>query len=101
MTEKDLQGEAIDVKTVSYYGKTLKYITALRDPDMSSFSEDEIAIIEGVLRFYGPESASYLRHLSHEELGWLLAGEHEAIPYNTIFLSKTGPTDSGVRRGEN
>lgn len=100
MAEKDLQGEAVDVETISYYGKSLKHITALRDPDMSDFSEDELAIIEGVLRFYGHESASYLSHLSHEELGWRLAAEREPIPYNTIFLSKTGPTDTDVRRGE-
>lgn len=100
IAEKDLQGEAIDMETVDYYGKRLKHITAKRDPDMFDFSEDELAIIEGVLRFYGHESATYLSDLSHQELGWRLAGEREPIPYNTIFLSKTGPTDSDVRRGE-
>lgn len=100
MTQKDLQGDAIDVETVDYYGKKLKHITAIRNPQMGDFSEDELAIIEGVLRFYGHESAAYLSRLSHEELGWRLAADHEVIPYNTIFLSKTGPTESDVRRGE-
>jgi len=100
LTEKDLQGAALDIEIVDYFGKQLKHITALRDPNMANFSEDELAIIEGVLRFYGHESASYLRQLSHEELGWRLAGEREPIPYNTIFLSKTGPMESDIRRGE-
>jgi uncharacterized phage-associated protein len=100
MTEKDLQGDAIHMETVDYYGKRLKHITALRDPKMGEFSEDELAIIEGVLRNYGYESAKYLRHLSHQEMGWRLTEDRESIPYNTIFLSKTGPTDSDVRRGE-
>lgn len=100
MAEKDMLGESIDMETVDYYGKKLRHINARRDPVMVDFSEDELAIIEGVLRFYGHESAAYLKKLSHDELGWRLAAEHEAIPYNTIFLSKTGPTDSDVRRGE-
>jgi uncharacterized phage-associated protein len=100
IAEKDLDGHAIEVESVDYYGKSLKHITARRDPRMADFSDDELAVIEGVLRFYGHESASYLKKLSHDELGWKLAAEHEAIPYNTVFLSKTGPTDADVRRGE-
>jgi uncharacterized phage-associated protein len=100
MAEKDLNGHAIDLEAVDYYGKKLKHITARRDPNMADFSDDELAVIEGVLRFYGHESASYLKKLSHDELGWKLARDHEAIPYFTIFLSKTGPTDADVRRGE-
>lgn len=101
MTEKDLLGgEVLNMETVDYFGKKLKHITARRDPNMADFSEDELAIIEGVLRFYGHESASYLRKLSHDELGWKLASDHEPIPYNTVFLSKTGPTEADIRRGE-
>jgi uncharacterized phage-associated protein len=92
MTEKDLQGEAIDIETVDYFGKRLKHITAKRDPDMSEFSEDEIAIIEGALRRYGHESASYLRELSHREIGWLVADDHEEIPYDSVFLRR--PTEA-------
>jgi uncharacterized phage-associated protein len=100
MAEKDLQGVALDMETVNYYGKKLTHITSRRDPSMSDFSDDELAIIEGVLRFYGHESAGYLRKLSHDELGWKLAADREAIPYHTIFLSKTGPTEGDIRRGE-
>jgi uncharacterized phage-associated protein len=100
-TEKNLlRDHVLEQRTVDYYGMPLKHTTALRDPNMADFSEDDLAIIEGVLHFYGHESAAYLKRLSHDELGWKLADEHEAIPYNTIFLSKTGPTDDDVRRGE-
>lgn len=100
MAEKDLEGTAIHTEEVDYYGKKLRHITAQRDPRMGDFTDDELAVIEGVLRFYGHESASYLKKLSHDELGWRLADDREFIPYNTIFLSKTGPTESDVRRGE-
>jgi Protein of unknown function (DUF4065) len=91
---------AIAIEQVDYYGKPLKHITALRDPRLASFDEDEVAVVEGAIRLYGHESAKYLSELSHQELGWRLAGDREEIPYNTMFLSKTGPTDEDVRRGE-
>ena len=101
MTEKDLLARgAIERETVNYYGKQLRHITAGRDPDMADFSEEELAIIEGTLARYGYESAAYLKKLSHDELGWRLAADRELIPYNTIFLSKVGPSDEDVRRGE-
>jgi hypothetical protein len=100
-TEKNLLADhVLGQETVDYYGKELKHTTAGRDPNMADFSEDELAIVEGVLRFYGHESAAYLSGLSHQELGWKLAKDHETIPYNTIFLSKTGPSEGDVRRGE-
>jgi uncharacterized phage-associated protein len=101
LVQRDLEAKgAISTEVEDYYGKPLKHIAAHRDPDLSEFDEDELAIIEGALRQYGHESASYLSKLSHDELGWRLAGDHEPIPYNTVFLSKTGPTDEDVRRGE-
>lgn len=100
-TEIDLQSDgSIDMETVDYYGKTLKHITARRDPDMADFSEDELAIVEGTIRLYGHESASYLSRLSHRELGWRLTKDRELIPYDTVFLGTTGPAETDVRRGE-
>ncbi|HET9676409.1 MAG TPA: hypothetical protein VFP21_02770, partial [Solirubrobacterales bacterium] len=41
LAQRDLEAEeAIAVESEDYYGKQLKRITALRDPDMSGFSED-------------------------------------------------------------
>lgn len=99
--EKDLEAAGvISIVDENYYGKKLRRITAHRDPDLSRFDEDELAIVEGALRLFGHESARYLRELSHQELGWRLTDWKEVIPYNTIFLSKTGPSDEDVRRGE-
>jgi hypothetical protein len=101
LAQRDLEADgSITTEDVDYYGKTLKHITALRDPDLSEFDEDELAVIEGALRDFGPESATYLRELSHQELGWRLAGDKEVIPYNTVFLGAGGITDADIRRGE-
>jgi uncharacterized phage-associated protein len=97
MAEKDLDGVAIEQETVDYYGKSLQHIAARRRPDMSSFSEEELAIIETVLRRYGYESASYLSHLSHQTIGWQLAKDREKIPYSTALLPDSLPPDSLVQ----
>jgi hypothetical protein len=74
MAQRDLEtNERIATETVDFFGKKLKQVTALGDPDMSGFSEDELAVIEGAIRRYGHESASYLSELSHQEVGWRLA----------------------------
>jgi hypothetical protein len=101
LAQRDLEARGdIASDTVDYFGKKLTHITARRDPDLSGFSEDEIAVIEGALRRYGHESANYLSHLSHRELGWRLARLKDVIPYHTVFLGAGGVTTTDIRRGE-
>lgn len=101
LAQRDLEAQnAVRVETVDYYGKQLKHITALRDPEMHDFSEDELAVIERALHLLGYESASYLSELSHLELGWRLADWKEEIPYRTVFLGTGGITEGDLRRGE-
>lgn len=95
LVQRDLETEgAISTEVEDYYGKSLKHITAHRDPDLSDFDEDEFAIIEGAILRYGHESATYLRWLAHQELGWELAADREPIPYETVLLAHDRPPDS-------
>lgn len=101
LAQRDLEAQgAIRVEIEDYYGKQLRHITAQRDPKMSDFSEDELAVIERALLYFGYESASYLSELSHLELGWRLAKWKEVIPYRTVFLGAGGVSDADLRRGE-
>ena len=101
LAQRDLEAQgAIREEPVNYYGKKLRHITAERDPDMSSFSEDELAAIERAIHHFGYESATYLSELSHLELGWRLAGWKDPIPYRTVFLGAGGVTEGDIRRGE-
>jgi uncharacterized phage-associated protein len=101
LAQRDLEAQgALRSEDVDYYGMTLRSITALRDPDMRDFTEDELAVIERAIREYGHESATYLSELSHQELGWRLADWKEAIPYETAFLGSGGVSPSDIRRGE-
>jgi hypothetical protein len=94
-SEKDMQAEGrLREEEVDYYGLTLKHVTSDREPDMAAFTEDEIAIIEGVLRQFGHESATYLSQLSHEDSGWALANDREEIPYETALIGTKRPPES-------
>jgi hypothetical protein len=101
LAERDLLAKGdIATEIIDYYGKQLKHITAERDPDLSEFSEDELAVIEGAIRRYGHESAAYLSDLAHHEVGWRLAQMKEVIPYATVFLGAGGVGEGDIRRGE-
>jgi hypothetical protein len=101
LAQRDLEADgSIATETVDYYGKRLNRITALREPDLSGFSEDEVADAERAIVTYGHESASYLSELSHLEVGWRVARMKEVIPYNTVFLGRGGVRDADIRRGE-
>jgi hypothetical protein len=101
LAQRDLEAAGgIRVDQVDYFGKVLKHINALRDPDMSDFSEDELAVVERALHHFGYESASYLSELSHLELGWRLSDWKEPIPYRTVFLGVGTILEGDLRRGE-
>jgi hypothetical protein len=101
LAQRDLEASGdIRVEPVDYFGKKLKHITAQRDPNMSDFSEDELAVVENALIQFGHESASQLRNLSHLEIGWRLANWKETIPYRTVFLGRGGVSEGDLRRGE-
>jgi Protein of unknown function (DUF4065) len=101
LADRDLAAQgAISVEAESYFGKSLRRVTALRDPDMSDFSEDEFAVIELALQQFGHETAARLSELSHQEVGWRLAAWKEPIPYRTVFLGKGRVSEADLRRGE-
>jgi hypothetical protein len=101
LAQRDLEAEgAIATEAVVYYGKKLNRITARRDPDLSGFSEEDLADVERAIVRFGHESAAYLSELSHLEVGWRLAKMKETVPYNTVFLGRGGVTDADLRRGE-
>jgi hypothetical protein len=98
---RDLEAQgAVVGEDIDYYGKRLHHLTATRDPDLSDFTEDELAVIEGAIREFGHESATYLSNLSHLEHGWRLTQLKEEIPYHTVYLGSGGVTEGDLRRGE-
>jgi len=73
---------------------TRKVPTAIEQPDMTQFTADELAIVEGVIRELTPHGAKRVSEWSHEQsAGWnLVERDGEAIPYETALISMRKPS---------
>lgn len=99
-----LQSEgAAFLRTVSTYsGMEQKRLLALRAPDLSLFSAEEIALVDSVIQELSRQTAQAVSDRSHEHVGWRLADMDEEIPYETILLPNTPIplTDAELKRGK-
>jgi hypothetical protein len=68
----------------SAYGQ--RRLIALRDPDLSVFTAEEIAIVDEIVERFKDRGGGDLSDLSHEFAGWRLAEPGEEIPYETVVL---------------
>ena len=71
-------------------------IRPLREPNLSSFSAAEIAIVDAVIEELKSSPAALVGELSHTFLGWKAAfaqSPNTSIPYSTVFVSNR-PADA-------
>ena len=68
-------------------------LIALREPKKSVFSDEELSIIEEVIKELWGRTGSEVSRDSHEEPGWIVTTEREAIPYYMALLSRPDPTE--------
>jgi hypothetical protein len=78
----------------SYYGKPLKKLLALREPDLSVFEPAEVDLMRSVIDELRPLNATEVSDLSHNFVGWQAAGMNEDIPYSTVFVDDPRPLSS-------
>ena len=67
--------------------KPMTRVVPLRDPDLSSFSSEEIALVVAIIDSNRGLSGRDLSEWTHTLPGWLAADMFETIPLNTIFVS--------------
>ncbi|MBD0319096.1 MAG: SocA family protein [Gemmatimonadetes bacterium] len=65
---------------------------AIREPDLSEFSAEEIAMVDYVLSKLEGQTATAVSELSHRFEAWQLAADGEEIPYQTAFISEREPS---------
>ena len=58
-----------------------------RNPDLEAFAPGELEIVDSVIEFFEGKTAREVSDFSHREPGWIIAGDREAIPYETAWLS--------------
>lgn len=61
---------------------------ALRAPDLSLFTEQELAIVRDVISDHWKLSTGKARKRSHDLASWRAARLHETIPYEWIFIDE-------------
>ena len=87
----------------SRFGRPQETIFAKREADIDVFRPRDVALADFVLRQLRDNDAWEVSDLSHEFIGWQLAGDREDIPYETIFLGdprKVVLTEEEVRYGQ-
>ncbi len=74
-----------------YYGFPLKKLIALREPDLSVFTAQELDVARSVISELWELNATEVSDLSHRFAGWQAADLGEEIPYETIFVDEARP----------
>jgi hypothetical protein len=81
-----IEDGAAELRHATVFGFAQQRLIALREPDMSQFSIDEVAIIDQVVDLLWGKSAIELSEMSHREMGWRMVGDGETIPYESALL---------------
>lgn len=68
-------------------------IVALRAPDTTLFSPEELAIVDEVIEELRPLTGTAVSDDSHKLPGWRAAGMNKEIPYATAFVSVAGTAE--------
>jgi hypothetical protein len=105
---KPVVNELIDAEACikvsrSRFGFPQETILAKREANLDVFRSRDIALADYVLRHLRDNDATEVSNLSHEFIGWQLAGDQEDIPFETIFLGdprKVKLTEEEIRYGQ-
>jgi len=85
----------------SLYGYTQDRPVSLRDPDLSDFSGEEIAIVDAWIDRLRPMTATKASKLSHDTFGWRITNNGQTIHPMSVFISwKPRPTAADIKRGQ-
>ena len=92
-------GDALVIQP-RYYNYTQRRLIPRREPDLSLFTGEEIALVDDVLEQGRPYDATTISDVSHQFPGWQLAEDGEDIPYSSVFLSTEPPNSADIARAQ-
>lgn len=76
-----------------YYGYARRKLVALREPDLSEFTAEEVASVLDMVRQFWGKSAKEVSDISHEDPGWRAVEIGEIIPLHLAFVAQPEITD--------
>jgi len=83
----------------SLYGFTQDRPISLRDPDLSDFSGEEIAIVDAWIDRLRPMTAAQASSFSHDTFGWRTTKKGHTIEPRSVFISWRTPSAADIERG--
>ena len=95
--EMEKDGDIVIVHREQFVGYPQKRVVARREPDLSEFTGNEIALVNEVIGEFASDNAAELSDLSHQFPGWQMASDKEIIPYEAIFISNAPVTTEDER----
>jgi hypothetical protein len=100
LAQRELESEdAAELIDRAYFaGYTQKRLIPQRKADLSSFTAEEISLVDEVIEDLRGRSAKEVSDLSHRAVGWQIAEVGEDIPYETALLSDDPLTMEDVER---
>lgn len=98
---EDLEVEKdIAIRKTDYYGYQQHKIFALREPDLSVFTAEEVELVHSIIEQCWHKSASEISTDSHRFIGWELAEDNETIPYEVALIHPREPTKDEIEYGK-
>jgi hypothetical protein len=88
------KGRSLAIARRRYLGFLQQRPLALREPNLAGFSGHEIAVVDRVISELWDLGAKIVSDLSHKFIGWQIAEMGEVIPYETVLIDTSPPTES-------
>ena len=87
------ESKQIVTRNVDYFGHDKKEFFALKKPDLSEFTGEEVSLIDTMIEIICRENtAKAISDASHDRI-WELADIGEEIPYHAVLASHDGEID--------
>lgn len=89
--------DEIEIQEVSRFNFKQKRPVAKREPDLSLFSAQEIALVDSIIDILRGFTGIQVSELTHNR-AWRIADKGQDIPYQAVFLSDDDVAESDVVR---
>jgi len=99
ITRKMQEKDELAFQVVDYHGYIQKRPIALRAPNLSVFTAQEVGLVDEIVQRWRGHNAAEISDRSHLFIGWKVAKLEETIPYSTALIGFRKPTAEEEKRG--
>lgn len=94
--ERLKEKKKIAISEISFFNFTQKKVVPLKNPDISCFKPEEIALVDEIIEHFKDNTAKDISKFSHGELGWQAAKMNEIIPYEAVLVMSPEETAKNI-----